>query len=102
MGMPASRINGEVVRATTPVLSWSDDGSPGTFGVYRGSRPAATAWSYNQQCLGTVVATSTSDASTPGLQATYYYLITRKTACGESVAGRNGQGAPVPNDAPCP
>jgi hypothetical protein len=84
------------------VLSWSDDGNPGTFGVYRGSRAPAAPWSYNQQCLGTVATTSTSDGAPPPLQGSFYYLITRKTACGESVAGRNGQGAPVPNDAPCP
>jgi hypothetical protein len=82
------------------VLSWSDGGTPGPFGVYRGTR--AVPWSYNQQCLGTVAGTSAPDGVPPPLQGSFFYLVTRKTACGESVAGRNGQGAPVPNDAPCP
>ena len=85
------------------LLSWSDDGSPGTFGVYRGTRTAAGPWSYNQTCLGSPVAgTSTNDPDTPASTSTFYYLVTRKTACAESVAGRDGAGAAVPNSNPCP
>jgi hypothetical protein len=85
------------------LLTWSDDGNPGTFGIYRGTRTAAGPWSYNQVCLGSPVAgTSTSDVDTPASSSTYYYLVTRKTSCGESVAGRDGAGAPVPNASPCP
>ena len=86
----------------TALLTWSDGGNPGTFGVYRGTHPSGVPWDYNQQCLGAVAGTSTSDGAIPASQASFFYLITRKTACGESVAGRDSGGNPVPNDDPCP
>jgi hypothetical protein len=89
--------------AGTAVISWSDGGSPGTFGVYRGQRTGGTPWSYNQLCLGAPVAgTSTTDSQNPASTSTFFYLVTRKTACGESVAGRNSAGDPDPNNNPCP
>jgi hypothetical protein len=85
------------------LISWSDGGEPGPFAVYRGDRTGGAAWSYNQQCLASPVAgTSANDGDTPASGSSYFYLVTRKTACGESVAGRNSDGDPVPNDSPCP
>lgn len=86
----------------TAILSWSDDGNPGTFRLYRGTR-AAAPWSYDQQCLGDPIAgTGASDVDTPNPASLFFYLVTRKTACGESIAGRNSAGVPVPNNNPCP
>jgi hypothetical protein len=103
---PPTEVGGSLTVAKSggsALVSWSDDGNPGTFGVYRGTRTADVAWSYNQQCLGAPVAgTSTNDGGIPAASSTYYYLVTRKTACGESVAGRDGTGTPVPNNNPCP
>ena len=85
------------------VISWSDGGSPGTFRLYRGVRDTVAPWSYNQVCLGSpITGTSTTDSDIPADASTYFYLVTRKTSCGESVAGRNSAGAPVPNNSPCP
>jgi len=87
----------------TADISWSDGGNPGTFRLYRGDRPAAGPWSYNQVCLGgPIVGTSVSDPTTPALSSTFFYFVTRKTPCAESVAGRNSAGDPVPNPSPCP
>ncbi|HKQ61050.1 MAG TPA: hypothetical protein VJS92_07150 [Candidatus Polarisedimenticolaceae bacterium] len=85
----------------TALLSWSDGGNPGTFGPYRGTRDVP--WSYNQQCLGGLVSgTSTSDGSTPAVGSTFFYFVSRKTSCGESVLGRDSGGQPIPNSSPCP
>jgi hypothetical protein len=87
----------------TSTISWSDGGDPGTFNVYRGNRTAVGPWSYNHQCFDDAVAgTSTTDNQTPASGSTFYYLVTRKTACGESVPGRDSTGAPEPNNSPCP
>ena len=85
------------------VLSWTDGGAGGPFSAYRGTRTPGVPWSYNQQCMATGIAgTSTNDGAMPALQSTFFYLVTRDTACGESVAGRDDDGNPVPNDHPCP
>jgi hypothetical protein len=83
-------------------LSWLDGGTPGPFGVYRGTRTPGIPWSYNQQCLATVAGTSAPDGASPALQSSFFYLVTRKSACGESVAGRDRENNPVPNPNPCP
>lgn len=88
---------------STSTISWSDDGNPGSFRLYRGTRTTAAPWSYNQQCQGGAIAgTITTDTDTPDPTSTFYYLVTRKTACGESIAGRNSAGVPDPNGSPCP
>ena len=87
----------------TSTVSWSDDGNPGTFHIYRGTRTTVAPWSYNQQCQGgSIAGTSTTDGDTPSSSSTYFYFVTRTTACGESVAGRDSTGAAVPNGSPCP
>jgi hypothetical protein len=86
----------------TSVVSWSDDGTPGPFQLYRGTRTNGVPFSYNQQCLGaTTAGTSSADGDTPSSTSPYFYLVTRKTQCGESVAGRDSTGTAVPNN-PCP
>jgi hypothetical protein len=103
---PPTEVGNSVVLAKTgsnAAISWSDNGTPGTFGLYRGTRTPPTPWSYNQQCLGSpVTGTSANDGDTPVSGSTFFYLVTRKTPCGESVAGRDSTGAPVPNNSPCP
>ncbi len=84
-------------------ISWSDDGNPGSFDLYRGSRAVSAAWSYDQQCTGAPIAgTATSDAADPAADTMSFYFVARKTSCGESILGRDGTGAPVPNNSPCP
>ena len=31
-----------------------------------------------------------------------YYLVSRRALCRESIVGRDGDGAPIPNALPCP
>jgi hypothetical protein len=82
-------------------VSWTDP--PGPYAVYRGSRPGSGAWAYNHACFASPVpGSSAGDGALPGLGAAYYYLVTRKTACGESVPGRNSSGGAIPNASPCP
>jgi len=85
------------------VISWSDDGNPGTFRLYRGTRSPVASWSYNQQCLGgPIMGTSATDTDSPAPASTFFYLVTRTTPCGESIAGRNSEGEAVPNPNSCP
>ena len=79
-------------------IEWSEPA--GTFNVYRGSR-ATAVWSYNQACLAKGVAGPVEDAAVPAAGSTIFYLVTRQSACGESIPGRDSQGSAIPNTSPC-
>jgi hypothetical protein len=82
-------------------LSWNDP--PGNWNVYRGSRAEGAAWSFNQVCFDPNNTTSsTLDASSPPLGDAFFYLVTRRNACGESSLGNDSSGNQRPNPAPCP
>ena len=75
-------------------ISWQD--APGPFVVYRGSLPADTTWAYDHTCLaGPNPDPSALDAQSPAAGDLFWYLVTRKSSCGESIAGRDGAGTPV-------
>jgi hypothetical protein len=81
-------------------VSWTD--APGAYDVYRGSRRSLLPWSYNHVCIdGPTQETSTLDAVRPQAGVAFYYLVTRRTQCGESIPGRNSQNAAQPNPYPC-
>jgi hypothetical protein len=83
-------------------ISWSDEGIPGPFRLYRGWRDAGLGWTYDHHCAGERIAgTTAEDPLDPLPSATFYYLVTRE-GCGESIPGRDGDGAPIPNNDPCP
>jgi hypothetical protein len=83
-------------------ISWSDDGIPGPFRLYRGWRDAGSSWIYGHSCAGEPIAgTTTLDPFDPLPRALFYYLVTRE-GCGESVAGRDSGHDPVPHNNPCP
>ncbi|HYV20572.1 MAG TPA: protease pro-enzyme activation domain-containing protein [Verrucomicrobiae bacterium] len=87
--------------ATSTVLSWTDP--PGVYSVYRGTRIDGVAWMYNHVCFDShTAASSTTDASDPGVGTMFYYLVTRHGACGESIPGLDSDGNPNPNPLPCP
>jgi hypothetical protein len=117
--------------ATDVSVSWTD--APGPFNVYRGlhqhtrlcsggpnnglpcSHPSqcplgqcekTTAWTYNQTCFANMTASPVSDLALPPADTTFYYLVTRKSMCGESSLGEgrdeNGMPTPRPNSNPCP
>jgi hypothetical protein len=88
----------------TATISWNDEAEPGPFNVYRGTRPSSGNWMYDHTCLSAgLLTTSVTDASDPGLNAAYYYLISRKTVpCFESGLGLDSTGMERPNDNPCP
>jgi len=74
-------------------IHWND--SPGPFSVHRGSARPGLPWSYSQTCLGgPVPGPSTTDPLTPPAGTTFWYLVARATACGESIPGRNSSGSP--------
>ena len=95
-------INDSVVfDLTGTVLSWTDP--PGLYSVYRGSRTDGTPWSYDHVCFDSHTAsTSTTDLDNPPEGSTFYYLVTRLGACGESIPGTDSAGNPNPNALPCP
>jgi len=81
-------------------ISWNDP--PGAYDVYRGSRNGLP-WSYNQVCLdGPTQNSSAVDAVTPLPGRTLYYLVSRRTQCGESALGHAyPSNATIPNTHPC-
>jgi hypothetical protein len=82
-------------------LNWT--ASPGSYGVYRGTRTIGTDWSYNHECLGGPSSSTTiTDSSLPQPGQLYWYVVTQVDSCGESVPGRNSQGTPIPNAPSCP
>jgi hypothetical protein len=85
----------------TATISWHDP--PGSYDVYRGSVGPGVAWDYNQTCFaGPTGASSVPDGVAPGPGGLFFYLVARRTTCGESIQGRNSQGAPIPASSPCP
>ena len=81
-------------------ISWTDP--PGPWSVYRGTR-SGSPWAYNQTCHDArIAASSATDAETPLVGTTFFYLVTRVDACGESIPGQNSGGQSNPNPAPCP
>ena len=98
---PPGDVNDSVLvsqSAGTTSIAWSD--GPGPFNVYRGS--VTGPWSYNHGCFAPSVSSPVSDGDSPGVDAAFYYLVSRKDACGESAAGRNSLGAADPTGTPCP
>jgi len=80
-------------------ISWSD--APGAYDIYRGTRGGV--WSYNQVCFdGPTQNNFTLDAFVPTAGTTFYYLVSRRTQCGESVLGHAyPSNAVIPNAHPC-
>jgi hypothetical protein len=86
---------------TEAALSWSYDGVPGTFAVYRGFSAANAAFAYNHQCLGApTTATTMNDTEMPSQPGTYYYLIGRM-GCEDSHLGTDSSDNHRPNPSPC-
>ncbi len=84
------------------VISWSDEGVPGPFNLYRGWMKPAIPWQYDHYCGAEAVwAATVPDALEPLPYSAFYYLVTRQ-GCGESIPGRDSAGNPIPNGDPCP
>lgn len=82
------------------IVGWTD--APGPFNVYRGLRSGPGAWAYNHACFEHDTFGPSQDGSQPGTGDAWYYLVTRKAPCGESIPGRDSLGIPIPNPLPCP
>jgi hypothetical protein len=99
---PPSAIGNSVRVNKTPTNStivWNDP--PGSYNVYRGSKGSG-AWTYNQGCLSTSVAGSSSqDTDIPLPNHFFYYLVTRVDTCHESTLGTNSAGVTRPNNSAC-
>jgi hypothetical protein len=81
-------------------ISWSD--APGAYDIYRGTRYGA-GWLYNQVCFdGPTQNSYTLDAFVPVPGTAFYYLVSRRTQCGESILGRSyPANVVIPNTHPC-
>ena len=101
LGAPPETGNSLMVGKSAGVatISWTEPA--GTYNIYRGSRTTA-AWSYNQTCLAKAIPGPVQDAAAPAPGTTFFYLLARQSACGESILGRNSVGAAIPNSNPCP
>jgi hypothetical protein len=101
--VPVTEINASVTNdksGTTSFLQWSDP--PGSYNVYRGTRSAAP-FAYDHTCFESALAASPStDTSVPPAGTLYYYLVTRKNVCGESIPGTDSAGTPIPLLSTCP
>jgi hypothetical protein len=80
-------------------ISWSDD--PGPFNVYRGLVSSPSPWSYNQTCLVTMTPGPAVDAQLPPVGRAFFYLVTRRDSCGESVPGHASDGTTIANNNAC-
>jgi hypothetical protein len=75
-------------------ISWND--TPGPYNAYRGSR-TGSGWVYNHALLdGNLAASPEVDAAAPDAGGSFYYLVSRVGACGESVKGRDSANNPIP------
>jgi hypothetical protein len=87
---------------TTSVdLSWN--AVPGSgYNLYRGSIGGA-AWTFDHACFEHDLSSPmASDGTVPSPAASFYYLLSVETACGETGLGSSSNGTPRPNAAPCP
>lgn len=102
-GLPPAAIDDSVRVDKTPTnatIAWVDP--PGFYEVYRGSKAAFSAWSYNQVCWSTgVIENSATDRDTPLPGQLFYYLVSRVNTCSESSLGTNGAGVVRPNNSAC-
>jgi hypothetical protein len=99
--LPAEVNDSVRLDAAGTTVSWTDP--PGLYSVYRGTRSNGILWAYNQTCFDPHTGvSSTTDAANPPVDTTFFYLVTRDDACGESILGRDSDGLPRPNLAPCP
>jgi hypothetical protein len=84
------------------VILWNED-PVASYNVYRGSRASLATWSYNQTCFDNDPhGESARDTAVPPTGTAFFYLVTRKNECGESIPGRDSTGTPEPNPSPCP
>jgi hypothetical protein len=91
----------EVAQPPPTSVAWDDAGIPGPFRVYRGYRKPGTPWVYNHACIEEVPASPAEDLLDPLPTNLFYYLATRLGACGESHAGFDYLGTPIPASGPC-
>lgn len=94
-GEPPVEVNDSLVLfgGINARLVWSDD--PGPYNVYRGALTAT--WTYDETPFATgVAAPPVPDDTLPTAGGTYWYLVSRVNACGESIKGRDSAGNPIP------
>jgi hypothetical protein len=100
---PAAEVDDSLSLADsggTTTLTWTD--SPEEDNLYRGARVPGAPWAYNQTCLASHLASaSATDSTVLPIGTVFFYQVTRSNACGESVAGRDSAGVPIPNPSPC-
>jgi len=95
-----------LIAATVPTaISWGAVAGISEHHVYRGYLSLAEPFSYNQQCMESNVAgTTTSDSLDPPLYTAFFYLVTSKCAVGldESIPGTDWLGGIRPQPFSCP
>ncbi len=84
-------------------MNWNTIVQAKHYNVYRGSRDAGAAFSYNHACFEDASAdASTTDAGVPPAGTSWYYLVGGDNDCGEGSLGTRSSGSERPNAGPCP
>jgi hypothetical protein len=81
--------------SSTTTIAWPTEVVAGPFNVYRGTITTGSAFAYNQTCFANMTSSPTPDPAVPASMTTYYYLVTRKTSCGESGLGEQRPDRPA-------
>jgi hypothetical protein len=81
-------------------ITWSDP--PGPFNVYRGVRGSGAPWLYDQTCLYHATSeTTVNDPGNPPPGTLYYYVVSRESACRESILAEDSEDVAIPNASSC-
>jgi hypothetical protein len=97
---------GDTLRISRPAgqttLSWDRGFQGHTSNLYRGSIVPGQTWSYDESCvLEETRETSAIDEELPASGTAWFYLVSAKNGCGESAAGRDGEGNDIYPSAAC-
>ena len=97
---------GEVatVRFTDPTtLTWTPEGSTGTYNLYRGSVTDLPGSYGACKVPANIVGETTTDTDIPSSGQCYFYLVTAENRLAEEgTKGYNSSGGEHPNPSPCP
>ncbi len=95
-GVRVAQVNG------TADISWTGEGFPGPFQVYRGWKNSGQPFQRNEEPMGApTTSTSAEDPRMPGRGVLFYYLVTRVGGCARACPGgpdSDGDGICDPSD----
>ena len=97
---------GEVATVTfsnKTTLTWTPEGSTGTYNLYRGLLSDLPGNYGACKLPANIVGETTTDTDVPGSGQCYFYLVTAENRLAEEgTKGTDSEGTPHPNPSPCP